>query len=458
MDGLPVRVRAAFARLRKESSGYLEIKRIKGYFFVYRSTSRWDKEKGRPVKVPTYLGRIYNNGTFKEAARKKERKPSKPELGEQDTTRQLTLVTSVQNEKRSRNENVILTALSTNGKIPMSVLGSLIGVKETAALSQVKKLEARYGIRYTAEIDPVKLGYVQYLITVKFVGKFPGIDELRGVLSAEPRVQLALITKGRYDLMIYVLSKNIEEVNLLVLDLRTKLPFDSTWGTAPIIHGYGYVPIRPEFIESLKGTMLTREYAILKELVANGKREFTDIDELYGFDKGRSQYSYHKLNGSGTIKRITICMQNLPIRYIAALIEDTVNWEQYKRNRDKYLRDIISSSAHMLNKYLLIWDTINPDGTILYVPIFDDNDLSRTIESRAKLNLGVNSRSSIVTSIIVGSFGYRLLDNNYSDQQTILVQRYSDAMPELIIYGHKRSDRNRESMRKDVRGAAYTIP
>ncbi len=458
MEGLPVRIRATFARLRKESSKYLEIKRIKGYFFVYQSTSRWDKEKGRPVKVPTYLGRIYNDGTFKEAARKKERKIAKPETEEQDATKQLTLVTSVQNEKRGRNENAILKALSTNGKIPMSILGSIIGVKETAALSQVKRLEARYGIRYTAEIDPVKLGYVQYLITVKFIGKFPGIDQLRSVLSAEPRVQLALITKGRYDLMIYALSKNIEEVNHLVLDLRTSLPFDSTWGTAPIIHGYGYVPIRPEFIESLKGTLLTREYAVLKELITNGKREFTDIDELYGFDKGRSQYSYHKLNGSGTIRRITICMQNLPIRYIAALIEDTVNWEQYKRNRDKYLRDMISDSGHMLNKYLLIWDTINPDGTILYAPIFDDNDLSRVIESRAKLNLGINTRTSIVTSIIVGSFGYRLLDNDYSEQQTILVQKYGDIMPELKGYGHKRHGRRNRSIRKDVRGVAYTSP
>ena len=454
---LPKRVRATFMRLKRESSRYIEIKRIKGYFFVYQSTSRWDKEKGMPVKVPVYLGRIYNNGAFKEAARRKERKAAVQEeaQGHDDRSHQLTLATTIRNERIGRNERKILMALSTNGRIPMSMLGALVDIKETAALSQVRRLEARYGIRYIAEIDPAKLGYVQYLITVRFIGKLPTTEELRDVLAAEPRVQLALMIKGDYDLIIYALSKNIEEVNFLVLGLRTKLPFEATWGTTPIIHGYGYIPMRPEFIETLKGAILTREYAVLKELSIDGKREFTDIDELYGFDRGRSQYSYHKLSEDGVIRRITICMRNTHIRYIAALFEDTVNWKQYTRNRDKSLLDIISEISHPLNKYLLIWDVINPDGTIFYIPVFDDDDLSRAVEARSRLDLGVLIRTSIVTSVIVGSFGYRNLDNTHSVQHEILVSKYGYSMPDRTDYGHRKKH---AKVRKDIRGAAYSSP
>ncbi len=328
MIALPRRVKAAFLRLKKANAQYIEIKHIKDYFFVYQSTSRWDKVRKKPVKVPLYIGRITNAGQFIAAKKRKPRNLS-PERENQLVVEhpaldsgQKTLETTIREEKKYKHEPMLLRALSMNGRISMSVLGKMIGLKETAVSLQVKKLEKRYGIKYLAEIDVTKFGYTQFLVTVKFLGDSPKIEVLREILSKDARVQLGLMTKGDFNLVIYALAKDSAEINTVVARLREKINYRSIWITSPLQEGYGFVPLRPEFLDLLKDKLLTREYAILKELTDNGKIDFSEIDRKYGFDKGRSQYSYYKLKEQGIIKRITISMQNLSIKYVGIIVEN----------------------------------------------------------------------------------------------------------------------------------------
>ena len=43
---------------------YVEVKKIKGKYYVYRSTSEYDREKKKPVKKTEYMGRIIPEGVF----------------------------------------------------------------------------------------------------------------------------------------------------------------------------------------------------------------------------------------------------------------------------------------------------------------------------------------------------------------------------------------------------------
>jgi DNA-binding Lrp family transcriptional regulator len=458
MIELPARVRAAFLRLRKENGRYIEIKHIKNYFFVYQSTSRWDRERKKPVKVPLYIGRITNSGEFIKA---KSRKPrigtnSAGAVPEQQPTQddnQRRLDVRQGGEKRYRHESTLLTALSMNGRMPLSVLGKMIGLKETAILSQVKKLERRYGIKYVAEIDTVELGYIQFLVTVKFIDQIPKIDELKTALTEDARVQLALMARGEFDLIMYVLAKSIREMAYLVVELRKKIDYKSIWNTVPVFEDYGFIPVRDEFVDSLKNSLLTREYAVLKELNRNGKVDFTDIDKKYGFDNGRSQYSYHKLRERKIIKRITISMQNLPIKYIATIFEDIVDTKQFRMNRKIVLQDIIDSTPDQIDRYLLVDDTFNPQGIVLYLPVLGDGYLESTTERLIAMDTGTNNRTMMITSILVGNFCYRKFDNVYSTQQEALVKEYN--MPQLpkVDYeqtGRTKKERNR--YKSDIRG------
>ena len=462
MITLPRRVKATFLRLKEANSQYIEIKHTKGYFFVYQSTSRWDKKKKKPVKVPLYIGRITNNGEFVQAKKRKPRTLTQQpvvQVIEQPVldAGQKTLETIEREERRYKHEPKLLAALSMNGRISMSVLGKMVGLKETAVASQVKKLEKKYGIRYMAEIDTTKLGYLQFLITVKFTGDFPNMEELKNILGKEPLIQLVLVTKGAdFDIAICALAENSLEIVALVFKLRTKLNYRGTWNTAPIFEGYGTVPLREEFIELLKDKLLVREYGVLKEFVKDGKVEFSEIDRLYKFDKGKSEYSYYRLRERGIIKRVTISMHNLAIKYVAMIFEDIVDFKLFTDRKDKTLRDIIAENNTQINKYLLVDDTTNPAGLLLYLPVSKDGDLEDTLEQIASSNLGVTTRTYIVTSILVGDFCFRSFDNYYSVQYKGLVDEYNEKPKQKVNYEDTgRIKKEKIKYNKDIRGIRY---
>ncbi len=61
----PKNVRLCFDRLRKDSPGCIQLKQIKGRFYVHRVTSERDGE-GRVVKISEHIGTITPDGTFVE--------------------------------------------------------------------------------------------------------------------------------------------------------------------------------------------------------------------------------------------------------------------------------------------------------------------------------------------------------------------------------------------------------
>ncbi|MFQ6077470.1 MAG: transposase [Candidatus Bathyarchaeia archaeon] len=64
IEGVPPRVLKAFEEIRKSEPGYVELKRIKGRYYVYRATSEWLKDEKRNRKVTRYLGAIDMEGVF----------------------------------------------------------------------------------------------------------------------------------------------------------------------------------------------------------------------------------------------------------------------------------------------------------------------------------------------------------------------------------------------------------
>lgn len=455
MINLPPRVKAAFLRLKKANQQYIEIKHVKDYFFVYQSTSRWDKERKKPIKIPVYLGRITNNGQFIEAKKKKPRDAIKSQLPVLDQkvveAGQATLETIPINTKRYKYEPKLLTALSMNGRISMSVLGKIVNLKETAVSSQVRKLEKRYGIKYIAEVDTTKLGYIQFLITVKFLEDMPKIEELKEVLSKEVRIQLALLTKGDSDIIMYALVKNSEEINLLFFELRNKLKYQSVWNAVPVFEDYGFIPLRNEFVEMLKDRLLIREYAVLKELIKDANIGFTEIDKKYKFDLGRSQYSYHKLKERGIIKRITVSLHSLPFKYLAIIFVDIVDLQKFAKNRHKLISNIIEYKNNF-NKYILVGDIVSPDGSFFCLAVYKYGDLEEAVEDIANLDLGMRVKTLIVADILVGDLCYRNFDNAYSIQEDILVRDYGNKPIPKIDYEETGRIKKKTTYHRDIRG------
>ncbi len=445
MGIVPEKVKVEYERLKKEYPFYVALKQINGKYYLYKQTSRTDENK--KVKVTTeYLGRVIEDGTFmrKVVSKNVELENAKaiimsrggkvilPEKTDEGTfvpTKELT---------HDEIDQKILTTLSMNARASLAFMGRKISLSQTATYNRVKQLEKRYGIRYLVEVDIEKLGYLKFLIMVKFIDVHPPVEELKNAIEKEPRVQLAFLTNGDYDLVLYGLVRNVqsEEAIDIVASLRTGAlaKYKSVWYTVPFYEHFGFIPLRNDFINFIKKDLLKREYAILKELNNNGILDFTEIDKKHGFDPGSSRYTYYKLKERGVLRRITITLQNAPIRYMGMIFKELVDEEQFRKNRVSSLMNIIEETTYLTDKYCLTGDIGNPDGSLLFMPVYSNNDLDLAVEKLVQLDLGIKIKTLVVTSIILGSFCYRKYDYVHSKQHHILVQSYGHKQEEKINY------------------------
>lgn len=442
---VPLKVTEAYEKLKKEYPFYVALKKINGKYYLYKQTSHADENK--KVKVITeYLGRVKDDGVFikKVISKDTELENAKtlilarggkvilPERTEEGKYLPVKELMSDEIDKK------ILTTLSMNARASLAFMGRQIGLSQNATYNRVKQMEKKYGIKYLAEIDVEKLGYLKIFIMVKFTDKLPSKQELIEALEKEPRVQLAFLTKGDNDLVIYALAKNTNSMETIdtIVNLRTGelLKYPARWTAVPFYEHFGYVPLRDKFIDTLKEDLRKREYALLKELNKNGGENFTSIDKRYGFDLGRSQYTYYKLEKDGIIKRITMSMQKIPIKYTGMITKEIIDEDKFRKNRVLSLQDIIKDNNSPINKYSLTGDISNPDGSLLFIPELNEGTITSATESISQLDLGINLKMSIITDILVGTFCYRSFDILHSRQHKLLVEKYGFKESELLDY------------------------
>ena len=355
-------------------------------------------------------------------------------------------------------EQEVLKILSMNARASFNFIGNRIGTSAQHAFRIVKKLEKKYGITYLAEIDVEKLGYIKFMVLARFFGNMPTEGEIKDIFDRDPRIQMAMVLTGRsYNLLFYVLVQNNEEINEIRKELTSNAAlkrYRMILYLTPFFETYNFVPLRWEFVESLKGrvlarktvrnypivkekqqAMLEREFAILKEWNLDGSIDFHSIDRKYGFDKGRSQYAYYRLLQSGLIKRLTITMNKLPIRYISMFSIRIFDYDRFYSTRKGLLSDIISEPATPANKYVLAGDIGSPFGATIFLPVFTEED------AMTNANVLSKGKGAIVTAHTVtkvfGRLCFRRFDNAYTIQAETLAKRYGSQRMEKSEYFQK---------------------
>jgi DNA-binding Lrp family transcriptional regulator len=346
----------------------------------------------------------------------------------------------VKEEANVEIDSKILTILSMNGRATLDFIGKHVGLSKHPTYRRIKRLEENYGIKYIAEIDVSKFGYLGYMAFVKFRDKVPDLHLIRKALENEPRVQLVLLTNGEYDLVIYFLSNDHRDAAYLIFKLRVEGPFapyPSDWYLTPH-YTANFIPLRGEFFELLKKNiwhrtrdtkkpsernLLEREYTLLRELNNYGTASFSNIDDKYKIGKGASRYTYYKLREKGVLKRITISMQMLPIKYHAIFFISPFFGSRFSRTRPDLLSEVIKD-GNIINKFIQNSEIGTPVGVMLVMPVFDDIDIKNTEDYLNSKIKGITLRKLIITNIPIGSFAYRRFDKTYTNQYRILVEEY----------------------------------
>ncbi len=478
MEGVPQKVIDTLNKLRHEHEGYLSLNKVGTGYYVYKQTSSYIKGVNKSKTISEYLGKIREDGAFIKKVMTKEDElenaraiieaytgtvASAETIQEKPAT-----ITAKASDSLDEDDKKILMALSMNGRIEAPYMKKIMGIKKEDINYRIQRLEKRFDIKYTAFVEPDSIGYEEYLAFIKFEGDIPNAEKIKKEVCKEPRIQHAIITSGAYDIMLYLLVEKEEYLRRNILqNLEQNLfpSFDVKWTFTPFLRTYGCAPIRDEFFEDVlknriwhrtgerprpdHNQITQREYAVLRELSANGKEDFIEIDKKYGFDKGRSQYTYHQLRSSGKIHRITIAMQKLPIKYVGILQMVVTNALGFKKGRKTLLQDIVEGVPKLINKYALVGDVAAPYGVMFLVPVTDEREFENLVEKLRKIE-GTSTTITVGRSVLLGSLCYRRYDNR-SRQSTweILQETYGIKPPERIEYDQITRYENRKL---DIRG------
>ena len=457
MADIPSKIAETYERLKKEYPFYISLKRINGKYYLYKQFSRADKETGKTKVTSTYLGRVAEDGAFiKKSASEEDlienakaiiiANGGKVIMPEKAETNNLPTQTPSEIDKK------ILMILSMNARASLSFIGKKIGLTPAAVYNRVKQLEKIYHINYTIELNLDKLGYNELIVFVKFLNKKPTADDIKKATINVPNVQLVATLNGKYDLLIYLLAKGNENISTIVNLIRDNdrlSTYQTEWYISYFYGHYNFVVLRDEFIDVLKNELKEREYYLLKEFNTNSNTTFTDIDKKYGLEKGRTDYAYYGLKGSGVLKRSTINIQNNQTHYLGLVCASITKADKFIKNRKLLLSDIISDAEGVLSKYVLAGDIGIPKGVALIVPIFKNGDLEIAKEQLNHLDLGATIETSIITNVILGSFCFRKFDSTYTKQYDALVKDYKIQERPIINYDEPSK---KSKVVKDIRG------
>ncbi len=427
---VPEKVRATFEKVRERYPFYVQLTQIKGHFYVYRHSSVYDGSSHKSRATSVYLGRIDPAGNFVE-------KTTIAEIAALHTS------ATQRKEGLKHGDLEILTSLSMNCRMPMEMLAERAGLGMHTAANRVRRLEQLLGLRYFTSIDYSKFGFSLYVAMVRFINAPVQYSEIGAAIRRRPEVQLALSTSGKYDLLIFFLAENNEGATRFIYDLRSDPSLekhDSLWNVTFFYNTYGQIPIRQEFFDfvlskkvwhrskgSLKpgrDSIFQREFAVLKELSANGRMPFAEVDRKYRFGKGSSMYTFERLREQGIILWSTMLIENPGARYNGLLLTGTVNHRAFVRSREALLQHIISEGKGMTNRFALVGDTGISYGALFVMPIFHDGELESEAASLSAAAGGVRVHKHVITEVLCGRLCYRRIDNEYSSQYAIIAKEY----------------------------------
>lgn len=466
---IPRAIRDKFEEMKREDR-HLYLIKNSGRLYVYRIVYGPGSGGKRKQLKSDYLGRFTDEGAYiKKGATRQEKqlelaKAIISKYGGTVTLPRQVSDSEAEDEIKERGlvpgeeEEKILTALSMNGRARISSIAKLLGKSSQSIVRTVKRIEAKYGVSYISEVDTNKLGYLEYIIFIKFKSEIPPAEKIKEVFEKEPAVQFCATLKGDYDVLLYVLFEAFEadyftkaDIDLYNMRLRAFPNDQATWYVKTVHSTYGLIPIRDQFFDVLKGRvwhrtvhtprprlgeLLQREYTTLRALNSHANKRFQDIDRENGLPAGTSRYSYYRLLQQGMLRRATISMGKTPILYTAVINMNKQIPSEYEKTRNKFrINAIAENERTKSNRYSLIADVDDPDGVYMFAPVYRGELLEDKLDLlKSEVEGATFTVQAIIVSTLVGGICYRKFDNTYSVQYENLVKANALPIKERIQY------------------------
>jgi DNA-binding Lrp family transcriptional regulator len=309
----------------------------------------------------------------------------------------------------------MLMRLYEDSRASLRELGRDFGISHHVINSTLRKLEERYGLAYTLDLDETKLGFTKgRIITINF-GNKPGVDFIKGRLEKDSFVQNAYFAEGDFDLFMHVVGLTAQDFQVWQWKFRSELSeYKPLLRFATANNNvFGFLPLRNELIR--ESVMLSAtEKRILALLNENSRMKLKDLASRTRSSPNRVLYVIRKLRRTGVIKRFSALTQRPDKKNILAYGVSLLPLKEAEHGElaKSFARELLKEDLHeSVNDYALAletngaWDTVRvcafSEGETL---LRRGPELFRTLLQKEEPKI----EKAMLTGIVVGRWPFHL--------------------------------------------------
>lgn len=328
----------------------------------------------------------------------------------------------------------IIRNLSEDSRMPILELSKKLGVSRKTIHDKLAKAEGELGIKYVPEFNNSLLGLNSpHLIRIKFK-KTPNYGEITRILSASHIPQLAVVTKGTYDMFIYANTTSGSEY--VHWDKRMQImlsKYGAMWNSSDVAHMHlGFFPIRNELID--RTALDQQDKNILKLLNADSRISFSDISKELNMHFNTVAYNFNKLVKEGYIKRFTLST-DLPKNSSAmAIFSKYTMSESYESDsaKSRLVYKTSGTEFPIINRYPIVLQLVG-SSDVFIMGVLDDQKtaFSQVVTEYKKIFSHEDPKVEYgsVERILLGRLPFRSVDTK-AEYNTIKWTVEKTEMPE----------------------------
>ena len=293
-----------------------------------------------------------------------------------------------------------------------------LGISEVTLRTRKRRLEERFGIRYTIEIDPKVLPF-RSIIAAKLKHR-PDKEKLISLLRRSLIPQFAAICDGEFNLLLYTTAVSHIEYMQWQYAFRTAYEDELIfWKPSHILlERFGIFPLRDELIASLP--LEEPEPQILAALCEDSTVSLLEIARRTGLPLSTVQYHFKKMVKGDLIRRFTAVMQNPPrYNFIATFM--TFTYGKKYQEHSKKVRHIVMSEKDCkpLNRYLSVAELDGVYDAFQLTAFEDASEGYGHIGMLEQLCEGtMHASNSLMSEVVFGLPPFRSMDPDLTYDET----------------------------------------
>ena len=278
----------------------------------------------------------------------------------------------------------------------------------------IHKLETALALHYVPEFDLSRLGFVlSYTIKVKLR---PGMDikRLRKALEESTPVQFAAVTKGDFDLFIFVTTS--DPIEFIRWENKFRAEFAemvATWETVHVVFNrLGFFPVKDSAI--VGADVPAEQKKLLLGLNGNARISFTALARDTGLTLAIARYQFRKVLKEGYVKRFSAVLEKPPTNVnLIVFVSYAMRADHEERSRRARRVLMKENEFQPTNTWAIVAETSGTSDTLRLGSFESVKDAYETLGELDSIYGGpefIRNQSAIVVDVLVGAWPSRNVD------------------------------------------------